>query len=79
MERGAPDSDERLALWKKRNAPRKPAAEKPLPSPMPEDAVPGGLCRRCGLVGEHGGPGECIDALRGLVADLESQGGAKRG
>ena len=27
-------------------------------------------CRMCGLRGRHAGPGECIDALRSMLADL---------
>ena len=35
------------------------------------DAIPSGTCMACGLIGKHGQPGECIDALRQRIATLE--------
>jgi hypothetical protein len=35
------------------------------------DAIPRGMCKRCGLIGSHAMPAECIDALRSVIADLK--------
>jgi hypothetical protein len=37
----------------------------------PADAIPRGTCARCGLIGSHATPDECIDALRSVIADLK--------
>ncbi len=39
--------------------------------PRPEDRVPAGLCRRCGLIGGHSGWRACIDALRSELAEIQ--------
>jgi hypothetical protein len=42
------------------------------------DAVPDGLCRRCGMHGPHETALACIDALRDLVAILQFRLSAER-
>ena len=71
MERGEAQFDRTAYMRDRHRRLKGPAKVKDLPIPLPEDAVPDGLCRRCGLVGAHATAGECIDALRGLVAELE--------
>jgi len=33
--------------------------------------MPQGTCLNCGLIGKHGKPAECIDALRQQIVHLE--------
>jgi hypothetical protein len=45
----------------------------------PDDGVPLAMCWNCGLKGRHAKPGDCIDALRSVIADLEFQASLKGG
>src|SRR5437667_1267390 len=38
---------------------------------QPKDAMPAGLCLRCGFQGQHLTADACIDALRSEIAQLE--------
>jgi hypothetical protein len=44
------------------------------PAPPDEYAIPAGTCPRCGMVGQHPRPLDCIDHLRGMIAVLEFVG-----
>ena len=39
-------------------------------TPRPEDAIPLGTCARCGRIADHATSEDCIDQLRGEIADL---------
>ena len=45
----------------------------------PNDGVPLAMCWNCGPKGRHAKPGDCIDALRSVIADLEFQASLKVG
>lgn len=67
IDRADPDFRERQAA--KRGRLSKPRT---LQAAVPGDEIPAGMCRRCGLVGEHGAAVDCFDALRSMVADLQT-------
>ena len=48
---------------------KKPAAVRTLSAARPEDALPDGICRGCGLRGAHRTPADCISQLRDLLAE----------
>jgi hypothetical protein len=49
-----------------------------LEAPRAKDAIPEGLCRRCGLRGNHRNAGVCIDSLRDLIAKLQFRKSSER-
>ena len=49
-----------------------------LKPPRAGDGLRPDLCRRCGFVGPHPTPGECIDALRDRIAVLSCQQHTRR-
>lgn len=70
IERGVdPDAEGTARLY--RHGKRGSTPPKRLQAPLPGEGVPQGICRRCGLVGEHRDAAACIDALRSMVADLQ--------
>ncbi len=44
---------------------------------LSSDALPAGLCRRCGFLANHAIPQDCIDFLRDRLADMSSRLSAK--
>jgi hypothetical protein len=49
---------------------RRAVARKPASPAQPEDAIPPGICPRCGCIADHATQADCIDHLRDLIADL---------
>ena len=66
------ETEDRTAYARRRRMRRGLGPKPPrLPAPRPEDGQAPGLCAQCGFPGRHGGPGDCIDALRSEIAVLE--------
>jgi hypothetical protein len=69
----APHADtEQLAAASRcqRRIGRRAVARKPASPAQPKDAIPPGICPRCGCIADHATPADCIDHLRDLIADL---------
>ena len=66
---GAASHEERLAAAQRLTKSKRAAMAQA--APLREDALPGTMCLRCGMRGQHATAETCIDALRDRLADLE--------